>query len=120
MTMDAALPARLDLRRLSENLGGDQSFVREMLVTYLNVAAQAMSMMENAERAQDINSWLKTAHKLKGASLNITAKRLANLCVEAEQIKSLPHEQSCAMLFHMHKELAHLQAEISKESGEHL
>lgn len=112
--MDASLLSRLNIQRLSANLGAQPAFINEMLTIYITVAREALAIMENAERSHNVISWLQTAHNLKGASLNITAKRLASLCIEAEQIQSLPHAQSSATLYHLHKELALVQLEITK------
>lgn len=110
--MDAALLPRIDFFRLALNLGGKPAIIHQMLDLFLASAAQTLEKMEAATREGDVSAWLKTAHHLKGAAKNITAKRLAGLCEEAEAIETLPHEQSAAVLYHLHKELAALHLAI--------
>lgn len=118
--MDASLLQRIDFLRLAIDLGGNQATIRKMLKLYLDVAAQLLRDFERAEQQQDIHGWMQIAHRLKGASMNITAKRLAGLCNEAEEITALPHPQAEAVIYHMHKELAILRESIAKHLKEPL
>lgn len=111
--MDAALLQRIDFMRLTINLGGKKKVIEEMLDLFLASATESLEKMESCEHTRNIILWLQTAHRLKGASNNITAKRLAGLCTEAEEIQSFPHPQSEAVLYHMHKELALLREAIA-------
>ena len=115
--MDASLLQRIDFFRLAINLGGNRTVIHEMLTLFLNTAASHMQKLEVAERALNILVWQQITHQLKGAAQNITAKRLASLCIEAEEIKKLPHPQSSAVLYHMHKELALLHMAIEEHAA---
>lgn len=110
--MDAALLQRIDFFRLAIHLGGKRQVIEEMLTLFLNASATHMQTLEAAERSRNVLLWQQTLHQLKGAAQNVTAKRLASLCIEAEDITKLPHGQSGAMLYHMHKELALLRVAI--------
>ncbi len=112
--MDAALPSRIDFNRLMQHLGGDRAVLAELLALFLKSAEHSIEQMGQAERDINVISWLQQAHQLKGACKNITAKRLANLCVEAEDVTRLPNPQSAAVLYHMNKELAALHELIAR------
>ena len=113
--MVAALPQRIDFLRLAMNLGGKQKAVVEMLDLFMKSTKILLQQMEAAAVEKNIITWLQAAHKIKGASQNITAKRLMMLCVEAEEIKELPHPQSSAVLYNMNKELALLRVAINNQ-----
>jgi HPt (histidine-containing phosphotransfer) domain-containing protein len=112
--MSASLPPRIDFLKLAMNLGGDKATIQQMLQLFLNSVVASLEKLEEAQSSHSIILWLQTAHKIKGASLNITAKRLGMLCVEAEEIQALPHPQSAAVLYNMHKELALLREAIDE------
>jgi HPt (histidine-containing phosphotransfer) domain-containing protein len=112
--MDASLLQRIDFLRLSINLGGNKKTIRQMLEMFLSSTAASLKRMEKAEAEANILVWLQVAHQLKGASKNITAKRLAVLCEEAEVIQEFPHPQSANVIYNMHKELALLRTAIEK------
>lgn len=109
MTVDASTLPRIDLVRLALNLGGNKATVIEMLHMFLTTAQKTIEEMEEAERKGNLLTWLQGAHHLKGAAKNITAKRLAQLCSEAEAIDCLPHAHTQNVLYNMSKELAHLR-----------
>jgi HPt (histidine-containing phosphotransfer) domain-containing protein len=113
--MVATLPQRIDFLRLAMNLGGKQKAVVEMLDLFMKSTKNSLQHMENALAENNIITWLQATHKIKGASQNITAKRMMMLCVEAEEIKELPHPQSSAVLYNMHKEYALLRAAIDQQ-----
>lgn len=113
MSNDASLPQRIDFFRLALNLGGNKETVKEMLLLFLTTSAAQLEKLEAAERELNIIVWLQIIHQLKGAAQNITARRFASLCIEAEEIRSLPHEQSRAITYHLYKEMALLGTAIS-------
>lgn len=115
--MDAALLQRIDLLRLSINLGGDKRIIKELLTLFLDTTAESLRKLGVAETNNDAVAWLQTVHRIKGGAQNVTAKRLVALCIEAEEIKTLPHEQSSAVLYHLHKEMALLNEAIQKHLG---
>lgn len=111
--MDASLLQRIDFLTIAINLGGNKKSIRDLLTLFMKSSAESLEKLEEAEQQVNIISWLQNAHKLKGASKNVGAKRLASLCLEAEDIKKLPHQQSGAVLYHMSKELAHLRDAVN-------
>lgn len=112
--MDAALLQRIDFLRLSINLGSNRKNMKEMLDLFLRSAEASLDKIEAAHQENNIILWLQVAHQLKGSSHNITAKRLVGLCLEAEEIQELPHNQAGAIAYHMRKELAMLREIIQK------
>jgi HPt (histidine-containing phosphotransfer) domain-containing protein len=117
--MDAALLPRIDFFRLALNLGGNMHVIEEMLGLFLSTSMSQMEKLEHAERSLNILAWKQTTHQLKGAAQNITAKRFASLCIEAEEIHSLPHPQSGAVIYHLYKELALLRGAIEAHLQRH-
>ncbi len=111
--MEASLQQRIDFARLNSHLGGDQKVLAELLQLFLKSAAVSIETMAQAEAGTNVILWLQQAHHLKGACKNITAKRLTSLCLEAESITRLPNQQTAAVLYHMHKELALLRETIA-------
>jgi HPt (histidine-containing phosphotransfer) domain-containing protein len=93
--------------------------IEEMLGLFLSTSMSQMEKLEHAERSLNILAWKQTTHQLKGAAQNITAKRFASLCIEAEEIHSLPHPQSGAVIYHLYKELALLRGAIEAHLQRH-
>ena len=56
----------------------------ELVTTYLEDAMQRMDRLETAIAASDASNVKLEAHSLKGASANIGARNLADLCAEME------------------------------------
>ena len=112
--MDASLLQRIDLLTLTINLGGDKKAIRELLQLFLHTNAESLKRLELAEQETNVITWLQLAHQIKGAANYIGAKRLAGLCSEAEHITHLPDAQSRAVLYHLHKEMAHLREAIGR------
>ena len=116
--MEASLPQRIDFLKLAINLGGNKSTIAHMLELFIQTTTYSLEKMEKAGHDNNVILWLQTAHQIKGAAKNITARRLALLCEEAETIRSLPHQQSANVLYNMHKELALLREEIEEYLGD--
>jgi HPt (histidine-containing phosphotransfer) domain-containing protein len=112
--MEASLLQRIDLLALTINLSGDKHAIRELLELFLHANTQTLKRLEEAKENDNIIAWLQLAHQMKGSAGYIGARRLTGLCVEAEDIKKLPSEQSAAVLYHMGKELSHLRETISR------
>ena len=110
--MDAGVQSHIDFAQLSSNLGHDQELISELLGLFLSSTADSLEKMNQHETERHVLGWKKTAHHIKGAAQNITAKRLVMLCLEAEEINALPHPQSSAVLYHLYKELAILREAI--------
>ncbi len=112
--MEASLQQRIDFLTITINLSGDKKAVRELLELFVHSNAELLKRMEQAEKEMNIIAWLQLAHQMKGAANYIGAKRFVTLCLEAEDIKQMPNEQSGAVMYHMMKEQAHLREAIEK------
>ena len=75
-------PAALD--RLGESLGGDLSFLSELVETYLEDSTGLVAAMDAALEAGDAERLCRTAHSLKSSSATIGALRLSALSRELE------------------------------------
>ncbi len=111
--MDASPLQRIDFLKLALNLGGNKATIESLLTMFIKSSVQSIQKMEQAEATRNVIAWLQTAHQMKGAAKNITAKRLTTLCEEAEEIQSLPHPQSSNVIYNMHKELALLREAVA-------
>ena len=117
--MDAAPLSRLDLADLARNLGNNQAVLQKIVRVFMRAGQNTLFQLEEAERTRNVILWSQLLHQLKGAALSVTARRLASLCSEAEGIQRLPHDQSEAMLFHLHKEMACLRSDMNRYLSEH-
>lgn len=73
----AELPV-LDTERLAEIAGDDPEFAQEVLEAYLEEAVAMLSLLDDGDDPKVI------AHRLKGASANVGAMQVWQLCVDLE------------------------------------
>lgn len=67
---------------------GDRALEEQFLQLYLHTAHRCIDQM-NAVLSQDHNNiWRAATHELKGASKNIGADRMADICRQCEQTAS--------------------------------
>ena len=71
------------LRELDEP--GSTLFLRDIVTTYLSDSQVRMQAMQEAHRASDVATLAKTAHALKGSSLNVGADSFAALLQRIEK-----------------------------------
>lgn len=81
------------------NLGGDDgdnAFVQDLIATYFDVAPSTLTNLKVALSKNAVKDIEHFSHKLKGLSLNLGIKPLAELCgeVEARCKKIRPQEVS--------------------------
>jgi HPt (histidine-containing phosphotransfer) domain-containing protein len=67
---------------MRELAGDDPEFVAGLLSTYL---AQAGTLLAQLRAAADAPAFIRAAHALTGASLNVGAERVATLCRRIER-----------------------------------
>ena len=79
---EAGPPIRFE--ELEEACGGDESFVAELLRSFLDAAPPALSALEGAAAACDFGRLKGEAHGLKGACLSVGAGPLAEACLGLE------------------------------------
>jgi HPt (histidine-containing phosphotransfer) domain-containing protein len=69
---------------------GDASFLADLLLTYREQALTILAAMNDAISRGDRVAAGRSAHALRGASLNIGAASVANLCRQIENAMSDP------------------------------
>lgn len=69
---------------LQEASDGDAEFERDLLVTFLETTAEAVTQMEGVLAAQDFSSLEKLAHFVKGGAKSIGALALADAAAHLE------------------------------------
>jgi HPt (histidine-containing phosphotransfer) domain-containing protein len=69
---------------LKELGGGDDSFLKEVMNLYLEQAPGLLNDIRKYAAASNAEEMSKSAHCLKGASLNIGANKFAEVCKKIE------------------------------------
>ncbi|MBD2111775.1 MULTISPECIES: response regulator [Cyanophyceae] len=72
------------LRTFATTVGGDPSFMADLIVSYLGSADQLMADMLNALAQHDWLTLQRAAHTLKSSSASVSADHLAVLCRDLE------------------------------------
>ena len=94
----------IDHGRLDEirALGGADSpdFMSRVLTRYLGESTQLVSQLAEAFKAGDSETTSRAAHRLKSASANLGAAKLAALCAELEQLgRTLTWDRAATTVF---------------------
>ncbi len=101
------------LRELSPDAGTD--FLRELIEIYLQDTPLRIAEMEDALNKQDIPSFTRAAHTIKGSSSNFGATKLTKLAHELElQGKSGNVADSPATCTKLRAEFAEVTQVLSK------
>ena len=111
--MDASLLPRIDIQLLIKNMGGSDRILPKLFELFVESCTTSIHRMEVALSDNDIKAWVAAAHELKGAALNVTARRIATLCHEAEHVAELKKKEGAALLYHLNKEAALVRQEIA-------
>jgi HPt (histidine-containing phosphotransfer) domain-containing protein len=83
---DSSAESRL-LSRLNElKAETDPEFVSELIEIFIKDTPVQIRDISNALEKKNIDGLISSAHKLKGASLNLGAERLGTLCLELERL----------------------------------
>jgi len=72
------------IRRLKEMAPDDPNFLKEVIEMFLEQAPEIIRDMEESYKKKAFELMGAAAHKLKGSSLNMGAKKLAEVCRELE------------------------------------
>jgi HPt (histidine-containing phosphotransfer) domain-containing protein len=76
--------APVDLARLHEITDGDVEFTQDLIATFIESGTEVLTELQSAIGQEDAQAIARAAHKLKGASANIHAVPLRQLCSELE------------------------------------
>lgn len=79
-TLDA-----VQLAELRSNCGHDLDLVVEVLELYLREGEQIMPMLEHAVKGAELDSLRELAHRFRGGSSHVGAKRMTELCRMLEE-----------------------------------
>lgn len=74
----------MDIIRNLKELGGEDDFFKEILDLYCEQYPELYKNIQDSYANKNYDSLSKYAHALKGASLNIGAKELADICKSVE------------------------------------
>lgn len=75
----------IDMEHLKTFTDGDRETEKQLFDMFVTQADLDLEQLENAYRASDNEAWRKSAHKFKGASANLGAKELSEICFRAEK-----------------------------------
>jgi two-component system, sensor histidine kinase and response regulator len=104
--------AILDRDKLTAVTAGDAHFMNELLQLYVASAAETLAELQ---AAQDRTALCKAAHKLKGASANIHAERVRDVCALLEsQGMTMEASQLSVQLNQLQQAVAAVAQEVSK------
>ncbi len=78
----------VNVARLREATLDDAEFMGELVEMFLTDAADQLASLEQSIAAADWPATSRTAHRLRGASSNVGAEKLARLCSEMEHRSS--------------------------------
>jgi HPt (histidine-containing phosphotransfer) domain-containing protein len=76
----------VDLERIRTICMGDEEFMQELIGIYLDDAPTQLEILREAVAAADSKRTSSVAHRLKGASGNVGAERLSELCQKLEAL----------------------------------
>jgi HPt (histidine-containing phosphotransfer) domain-containing protein len=74
----------IDFCSVLDRIGGDTSFLKELLDIYLREYAEKKRLLEEAITREDFIQVLELGHSLKGASANLSLTRLQRVAFSLE------------------------------------
>lgn len=103
------------LKEISSDLG--PSFIVQLLETFRQDAVEHLAVLRSAIAGGETEELGREAHALKGASLTIGAKGMADICKQLENLGTARNlEGAPAMLALLHREFDRVKSEIEHES----
>jgi HPt (histidine-containing phosphotransfer) domain-containing protein len=84
MTDDAPVLDEGTIAELRESVGGDDSFIADLVATYLAEGPDHLDAMRAAAQIGDTGAIVRPAHTLKSSSASLGALRLAQIAREIE------------------------------------
>jgi PAS domain S-box-containing protein len=82
----AAPPPAVDLRALAEMTGGDAEFVADLARSYLDNSRELYAQVRACLLSSDRTQLARAVHQLAGASANVQAALLRELCLSVERV----------------------------------
>ena len=94
--------APVDLAALHETTGGDVEFAADLVASYITSSGELLTRIRDCVARGDRHQLARAVHQLAGASANVFATPLFELCAElertAENVRSAELEQHIATL----------------------
>jgi CheY-like chemotaxis protein/HPt (histidine-containing phosphotransfer) domain-containing protein len=101
-----------DLRQLDET----GALLTTLITSFLAETPRLQEQMQTAVRRSDATALVEAAHKLKGASGNLGARRMQQLCGELQRIgRTKPLEQAHVPIANLEAEYLLIQAALLRE-----
>lgn len=99
----------IDLAHFEMFTDGDPEVEKELLDLFFNEADLSISELEQSLANNDNDAWEKTAHRLKGASVNLGANPLSDACETAEDNYAANRGDKSTMLINIKTKLEELK-----------
>jgi PAS domain S-box-containing protein len=117
---DDRVPAALDLATMQrlKNLAQatEASLLGRLLETFQSDAAAQITVLYQAVEGDDRVSLRAAAHTFRGASLNIGARDMGNICQQLENLDSLQTiDTATELIMQLEREFSRVKAEIEQE-----
>jgi HPt (histidine-containing phosphotransfer) domain-containing protein len=84
------------LNTLLESVGGDETFLAELMETYLQDAPAQLASMEQALSSGNAEEFRRAAHSLKANSASFGAVELSQVCRQLEELGKSGRLESAA------------------------
>lgn len=102
-----------DLKELMDRLGGDQEFLQELLVIFLQDARMNLEKSRTALERNDLTGLSRTAHTLKGMLRNLAMGSVAEIAAVLEKAAGAGlRKESEALLMQLTNELGEILPEV--------
>ena len=102
------------IARLREIADGDLTFLKEVFSAYQTDTAKRLVDLRSALETGDAKGMRRTAHTIKGSSLNVGAKNLTAYCHQLEQIAASGKLDGAAeLIVRIEQESKRVEAELS-------
>ena len=92
--------APINLEKLREVTEGDAALERQLFMLYFDTAERCLASLKTQIHVDDGATWKNAAHELKGASANIQAGKIAELCKFSEHLPAdeEERERTCQLI----------------------
>ncbi len=100
----------LEITALGEN--GDPSLLRQLIDLYLEDFPNFLNQLQQSASTGDLTGLCSSAHRLKGASMNLGITIVANLCA---QIETKGKEGALSELFPLLLQLENISSQVKSE-----
>jgi len=104
-------PAPVDLAALNDVTGGDADFATELVESYLTSSRELLTRIQDFFARGDRYQLARAVHQLAGASANIYAEPLRELCSDLE------HAAETFTAAQLEEHIGRIAAELARVTG---